>query len=100
MQIMGPCVQHTNPNHITFNSIVDVERLGRMVADGEGHLGNEGAVVSLTAMGGGQALPVVAFSSCKERIPTQQRRVLETVSNIKMGTWNVRILTRMLLTRT
>ena len=86
MQIMGPCFQHMNPNHITFNCIADVERLGRMVADGECHLGNEGTVVSLTAMGGGQTLPVVAFRSCKDSNPSQQRRVLETVSNTKMGT--------------
>lgn len=86
MQILGPCVQHTNPDHITFNSIADVERLSKMVAHGECHLGSESTVISLTAMGGGHALPVVAFSSCKQSNPVQQRRVVETVSSKRMGT--------------
>lgn len=76
---MGSCIQHMNPDHITFNTIADVERLGKMVANRKVHLGSESSVISLTAMGGGHTLLVVAFRRYKENNPVQQRRVLDTV---------------------
>lgn len=87
---LGACVQHTNTGHTVFNSMKDLEKLAVNIGERKCHLGSEGTVFGMIALGTPpyHTLLVAAFSSCKASNSAQQQRVVEMVEKL----WRCRAL--------
>ena len=88
-------MQHTPAKSTKFDKLDSLEDLATRLANKHSHIGVENTVISACALGQRphDAIPVVAFASCKYSNPQQQRMVLKkaTISGGISWPWCVHV---------